>query len=310
MVKYIVKGVGAFFAAGLLVGCNPPNNNSSSSQPTKSLTHPIGDTLTLTIVPYEAADKLTEEYAPMASYLAKKMGARTGKFYSVSDYSGVLSALQNGQVDVAYLSPLPYGIASREMKLNPLVMPFVKGSLTYHGIIFVKRDSPIKSVKDLKGKTFAFGDALSTTGYLLPRRLLEQTGVKLTDLKQFSNVGDANMVVQTVEDGGADAGSAYDLVFMVAYRDHPEKKNLMRVIGQTEDIPNGIYVARGDLPKEQVEKLKQVFMGMNDDPEGKVVLAKAPNDKVVLADDSKFNGVREAAKTIGLDLKSLDKKKK
>ena len=74
-------------AAGL-VGCSKPQAGMGAAEAPKE--KPIGSTLRLTVVPYEAADKLSEEYAPMASYLAKRMGAAAGKFMAVIDYAGVL----------------------------------------------------------------------------------------------------------------------------------------------------------------------------------------------------------------------------
>jgi phosphonate transport system substrate-binding protein len=266
--------------------------------------------LTLTIVPYEAADKLSDEYSPMAAYLGKKVGRAPGRFFPVADYAGVVPALQSGQVDVAYLSSFPYALAGHSVKLHPLAMPYVKGSLLYRGIIFVRADSPIKKIQDLRGKRMAFGDVVSTSGYLLPRRLLETNGVPLTSLKGFYNAGDAGMVVAAVEGGTADAGAAYQSVFEVVYKDRPEKAKRMRVIAETEEIPNGIYVARGDLPLAEVEKLKKAFLDMNTDPEGRAAMLRAPNDKIVPPDDKLFDRVRQIVETVGLDLQDFDKKKK
>ncbi len=291
----------------LLTSCGPRSADSTGSAARS--TKPIGDTLKLTIVPYEAQQKLVEEYTPMANYLARRMGRPHGKFIPVVDYAGVLAALETGQVDVVYLSSFPYALATSKMKLHPLAMPFVRNKLLYKGIIFVRADSTIISVQGLIGKTFAFGDAGSTSGYLLPRGLLEKAGV-FGKLKRWYNAGDANVVVAAVERGTADAGAAYDLVFEVAYRDHPEKTAGMRIIAETESIPNGIYVARGNMPADEVERLRKAFMDMNTDLEGKAAMLKAPNDKIVPSDDKLFDHVREVAKIVNLDLTVFDKKKK
>ncbi len=306
MITRLVRCIALLLIPSLLVVASPLG--CSSRGPSDTVDRGIGAELLMTVVPYEAADKLADDYQPMVDYLAKSIGAKKGKFVSVVDYAGVLAALRTGQLDVAYLSPFPYSLASGQMKLNLLAMPWVKGSLTYRGILFARTDGPIKTIGDLAGKTFAFGDPSSTSGFLMPKGLLEKAGV-LSKLKRSYSAGDANMVVQAVESGTADAGAAYESVFEVAYRASPEKAKGMRVLGYTESIPNGIYVARGNLPVEQVEALRKAFLAMNNDPEGKEALRRAPNDKVDPADDALFNPVREIAKSQGITITVFDKKK-
>lgn len=281
----------------LTTGCGRSQGGAGSQAPLK-----------LTVVPYETADRLNDEYAPMAAYLAKRAGRPSGQFVSVVDYAGVLAALQSGQVDVAYLSSFPYALATARMKLKLLAMPYVKEKISYKGVFFCRADSPITKIEDLRGKTFAFGDISSTSGYLLPRAMLEKAGV-FGDLKGWRNAGNANMVVTAVEIGAADAGAAYENVFEVAYRDNPAKAKAMRIFASTDTIPNGIYVARADLPESEVDALKKAFLDMNKDPEGKAAMLKAVNDKIVKPDDSLFDGVRTVAKVLKLDLKSLERKK-
>lgn len=296
----------AFVVLALVAGCErKPESEDRTGGPSP---RPLGDVLTLTVVPYEAAERLQDEYTPMAEYLAQKLECRSGRFVSVVDYAGVLAALETGDVDVAYLSPFPYVLATSRMsnKPIPLAMPWVKGSLLYKGIIFVRADSDIRSLEDLRGKTFAFGDVTSTTGYLLPRALLEQRGIFST--LKWRNAGNANMVVKAVENKAADAGAAYENVFEVVYREEPEKAKLMRVIAETPAIPNGVYVARGDLPSDTIAKLKEAFLAMNTDPVGRAAMLKAPNDKIVPPDDKLFEPVRETARILKLDVKSLEKK--
>jgi phosphonate transport system substrate-binding protein len=268
---------------------------------------PLGQTLSLTVVPYEAAERLQDEYAPMARYLARELGCTDGRFVPVVDYAGVIAALETGGVDVAYLSPFPYALATKRMKLRPaaLAMPWVEGSLTYRGIIFTRADSGVRSFADLRGRTFAFGDVTSTTGYLLPRAMLQKQGVFET--LRWRNAGNANMVVKAVENRAADAGAAYESVFRVAYRTTPEKAGLMHVVARTEPIPNGIYVARGDLPGGTVDRLKAAFLKMNTDPLGREAMLKAPNDRIVAPQDRLFDPVRETASVLGLDLSALEK---
>jgi len=306
-VRATARLVAAALAAALCAGCAPAKRGAEHGLATAK--RPLGDSLSLTVVPYEAAERLQDEYLPMARYLAREMGCRDGRFTSVVDYAGVVAALETGSVDVAYLSPFPYALATKRMTLKPapLAMPWVEGSLTYRGIIFTRADSGIQSVADLRGRTFAFGDVTSTTGFLLPRAMLEKQGVFRT--LRWRNAGNANMVVNAVENRAADAGAAYESVFRVAYRKTPEKAALMRVVARTEAIPNGIYVARGDLPDEAVARLKAAFQKMNTDPVGREAMLKAPNDKIVPPQDRLFDPVRETASVLGLDLSALERKR-
>src|SRR5438270_543941 len=116
-------GIAGLLFACLAGGCGPESCGGPGTSTGGGKARPIGDTLTLTIVPYEAAEKLSDEYSPMAAYLAHRLRRNAGKFVPVVDYAGVLAALESGQVDVAYLSPLPYALATNRMKVQPLAMP-------------------------------------------------------------------------------------------------------------------------------------------------------------------------------------------
>jgi ABC-type phosphate/phosphonate transport system substrate-binding protein len=117
------------------------------------------------------------------------------------------------------------------------------------------------------------------------------------------------VVVNAVENRRADAGAAYENVFDVSYRSAPEKKKLMRVVGETEEIPNGIYVGRGNLPAEDIDRLQKAFLAMNTDPEGQAALKKPPHDRIEPADDRMFDSIRETARILDLDLTVFDQKK-
>src|SRR5688500_290228 len=116
-------------------GCGPRKAGTASPDDVSEKAVPLGDTVRLTVVPYEAADKLQDDYGPMARYLAKKLGKKVGKFVVVTEYPGVIAALKNGQVDVAYLSSLPYALALDQMSIVPLASPWVKLKPDYHGVI-------------------------------------------------------------------------------------------------------------------------------------------------------------------------------
>jgi phosphonate transport system substrate-binding protein len=263
------------------------------------------------VIPYDKADVVTQEYTPFAAYLGKKTGRGKGVVFVSGDYVGIVQALRSDQIDCAYLNPLSYVLAVNEFRgipeqLVPIAMPYYHGDLMYKGDVFVRKDSGIKSMKDFKGRTFAFADRASTSGFLYPAGLMKQAGVD-----PFKDVKSVNILaggsVNAVFNHNADGGAIYDGGIERALK--PADASQIVVIAQTDPIPNGMFVARGNLDAKTLDALKKAMADINTEPEGQAALKTMSFTKWVPADDHAFDAVREKAKILGLDLKSLDAKK-
>lgn len=275
------------------------------------------------IIPFENVGVIQSAFAPFASYLGKKAGRPSGQVFVTPDYGGVLQALQSDQIDVAYLNPLSYVLAVQQFQntpehLVPLGMPYFQNSLTYKGIIFVRADSGINSIKDLKGKSFAFADRTSTSGYLYPAGLMKEAGLDPEkDIKGVNISGTSS--VNLVYTGQAAGGATYEGGIILACTDpvtgkvDEAKVKQFKVIATTDPIPNGMIVARANLDAATIAKLKQAMIDINTEPQGQAALKAVPDggwNKMVPPDDSIFNSVRDKAKILGLNLQSLDQQKK
>lgn len=302
-----------------LTGCGShptsgPSTTSSGGDTSASAPLKVG------IIPFEDVDAIQKAFQPLATDLGKKSGRPDGQVFVTPSYAGVLQALQADQIDCAYLNPLSYVLATQQFastpeKLVPIAMPFFHHSLTYKGIIYVRADSGINSLKDLKGKSFAFGDRTSTSSFLYPAGMLKKAGIDPEkDLKPVNISGTAGVLA--VFNKQADAGAIYETGIQQAFTDPVTKKvdqakvSQFKVIATTDPIPNGMFVARGNLDPATLEKLKTALANINTDPDGQAALKAIPWDKMVPADDAIFNPVRENAQTFGLDIKALDAGKK
>lgn len=290
-------------------GTKTDQNAASSAAPLK-----VG------IIPFEDVDKIETAFKPFASYAGKKAGRPDGQVFVTPAYAGVLQALQADQIDFAYLNPLSYALAVQQFsgtpeKLVPIAMPYFHKSLTYKGIIFVRADSGIHSIKDLKGKSFAFADRTSTSGYLYPAGLMKEAGIDPDkDIKAVNISGNAG--IMAVLNGQAAGGATYETGIEGAFTDKAtgkvdqSKVKLFRIIAVTDPIPNGMLVVRGNLDPATIDTLRKAMESINTDPDGKAALAAIPWDKVVPADDHLFDSVRKKATILGLNLQSLDQQKK
>ena len=304
-----------------LAGCG--NHGSSQTSPAPSGgTASASEPLKVGIIPFDKVDALQAGFQPYADYLGRKSGRPGGKVFVTPSYAGILQALQSDQIDCAYLNPLSYVLAVQQYKdtperLVPIAMPYFHQSLTYRGIVFVRADSGINSIKDLKGKTFAFADRTSTSGYLYPAGLMKEAGIDPDkDIKAVNISG--NSGVLAVYNKQADGGSTYETGLETAFTDTATKKidqakvKEFKVIATTDPIPNGMFVARGNLDPATLDKLKQALANINTDPQGQAALKAIPQggwDKMVPADDKIFDPVRKKATILGLNLQSLDSKK-
>ena len=295
-----------------LTGCGKHDAAGTDSTPSAPLK--VG------IIPFEDVDAITKAFQPYSTYLGKKSGRPDGQVFVTPSYAGVLQALQADQIDCAYLNPLSYVLATQQFantpeKLVPISMPYFHHSLTYRGVIFVRADSGINTLQDLKGKSFAFGDHTSTSSYLYPAGMLKKAGIDPEkDLKPVNINGTAGVLA--VYNKQAAAGAIFEGGIAIAFTDTATKKvdqskvSQFKIIATTDPIPNGMFVARGNLDPATLDKLKAALANINTDPDGQAALKVIPWDKVVPADDSIFNPVRESAQTFGLDIKALDEKKK
>jgi phosphonate transport system substrate-binding protein len=118
-------------------------------------------------------------YKPFADYIEKKFGVKV-EVFTASDYAGIVQALSGGQIHLARLGPASYaaGFIDSEGEIEPLVMNVEpNGGKGYHSVLIVRSDSPYKSISDLKGKSLAWADANSTSGYLVPNASLRDAGI-------------------------------------------------------------------------------------------------------------------------------------
>jgi phosphonate transport system substrate-binding protein len=272
-------------------------------------------TLRVGFVPAEDAQQVMQNAQPLVDILRQELGMEIEPFVA-TDYTGIVEALRVHKLDVAFLAPASYVLAKNEADIKVILKSERKGIPFYYAAIITRADSGIKNLEDLRGKSFAFGDTLSTTGHVFPRKMLKERGIDPTrDLKQILYSGGHDATVLAVLNGKVDAGATYanspdsmDTAWMRYLKDPADVKRI-RAIAFSEPIPADNLVVSGGLDPKIVKKLEEVFVELSRDAKGKKMLRDLYQiDGFVPATDQDYDSVRKAFTEAGIQIKeSLQK---
>ena len=268
-------------------------------------------------VPSENVQQVTQNAQPIVEILQKRLGLEVQAFVA-TDYTGVVEALRADKLDIAFLSPASYVLAKSEANVKVVLKSHRKGSASYYAAIITHADTGIRTLADLRNKTFAFGDPLSTTGHIFPRKMFKENGMDPT--KDFKNViysGGHDATVLAVLNRKVDAGATFanftdgkDAAW-IQYLKDPEEQKRIRAIAYSEQIPADNLVMNARIDAALAKKVEEVFLDLSQDPGGKKMFRDLYQiDGFVPATDQDYESVREAFGIAGINLKEALKRKK
>ncbi|GAB3373746.1 phosphonate/selenate family ABC transporter substrate-binding protein [Azotobacter armeniacus] len=257
------------------------------------------DVLNVSAIPDEAPTELLRKFKPLGAYLEQELGMPV-KFVPVADYAAVVEALAADRVDLAWLGGFTF-VQTRLKTGNavPLVQREQDEKFTSK---FISADPAVKSLQDLKGKTFAFGSVSSTSGSLMPRYFMLKDGIKPEEF--FSRVaysGAHDATVAWVQSGKVDAGvlnaSVWDKLVTAGKVD----TNKVKVFATTPTYYDYNWTVRGTLDPELTAKIKQAFLALDPaKPEHKEILDLQAASRFIETKPENYEGIEEAARAAGL----------
>lgn len=234
-------------------------------------------------------------YEPLVDYLGTKLD-RPVEFVQRPTYAEINDLVRNGHADVAFVCDYAYVVGQRDFGMKMLVAPQVMGQLTYRSLLIVPATSGARSLGDLRGRSFAFSDPLSSSGWLYPAYLL-----KLRDERPSSFFSRTvftrshDNTVQAVADRLVDGGAVDSLVYEFMLRRDRGLGDRLRVIGQSTAWGNPPVVTHPRIDGAIRRRLLEIFVGMHEDPQAKPFLADLMIDRFVVLDESYYHDVRAMA---------------
>lgn len=264
-----------------------------------AVVHGQPDEILLGIEPEHNIFDQVERYRLLASYLSDRLGIRVN-LTIMSRYGEVIKRFRAKRLDGAFLTSYTATMGIKELDLEPVAYPVnLRGESTSQGYIFVRKDSGISNVNDMKGKRIVFVDPATTEGYLFPLAYLHQHGVD--NINSFFNErfyfsGSHASAIFAVLDGRSDIGAAKNTVFQKLVRNDPFISQELFIIAQSQKFPETTLCIKGDLGEEMRERLRSVLLQMDKNSEGRRVLRQFEALRFIKADKSDFNAVEELAR--------------
>jgi len=256
--------------------------------------------LRVSAIPDEAPTELQRKFAPLGKYLEAQTGMKV-VFTPVTDYAAVVESLATRKIDLAWLGGFTF--VQAKIRTNGTAIPIAQreedAKFTSR---FITADPAIKTLADLKGKTFAFGAPSSTSGSLMPRFFLLQAGINPE--KDFKNVafsGAHDATVAFVAAGKADAGVLNASVWDKLVEQKKVDPDKVRVFATTPPYFDYNWTVRGDLDPALVKKLTDAFLKLDPaNPEHQEILALQRAAKFIPTSAANYDGIEKAAHAAGL----------
>ena len=225
------------------------------------------------VIPRDNPRLMYERYQPLLDYLASKTPYRYELVLKKS-YKDTVSAVGSGEMDIALLGPLTYLEAHKRYGVQSILRPKgATGGTSYKSVIIKRKDSEVSTLSDLRGKSVAFSSSQSTSGNLLPRYLLANAGIHLSDLSSYNNFSYHDSVIKAVLKGQYTAGAVRDSVA------RKYAKLGIEIMAYSDPVSNGPLVAGSGTPPSVIQNIKKALLELDpQSAEGQSVLRRMDED--------------------------------
>jgi phosphonate transport system substrate-binding protein len=279
----------------LLVGCNEaePVSRPAEKKPT----------LLIGLIPERNIFKQFERYEPLAAYLSEQTGVDV-KLKVLAHYGNVVENFESLKLDGAFFGSVGYSLAHARLGVEVLARPeSLDGTSTYRGVIVVRKDSGIATVRQMKRKRLALVAQGTFAGYLFPTVYLHGAGIRDAG-RHFEEVyfaGSHEGAIRDVLDGKADVGATKNTVLKELAASNPRVHRELTILAESADAPENGLAVRSTISPSVKKKLLDALTAMHEDPRGAQVLKAFGAVRFIRTTEEDYEPVRAYARDLGLD---------
>ena len=255
--------------------------------------------LRVALLPDENATTLIQNAQPLKAYLEATL-KKDIELIVTTDYSSMIEAMRFGRIEVAYFGPFSYVLAkSRAPEIEPFAVGVERGSPTYNSVLIATAGGPVKTITDIRGKPFGFGDQASTSSHLAPRaHLLKKAGLEGDKDYKVVHLGTHDAVARAVQAGQVPAGALSEPILRSLIERKVIDASKIVQLDLSAPIPNYPMVMQGNLAPPLKQAIRAAFLNVKD----KEVLKSFRVEAFAPTDDKAYDVLRETATVLSLDL--------
>jgi phosphonate transport system substrate-binding protein len=250
------------------------------------------DTLVMGIFPRRDAALTAKLFRPLSRYLEQELGMRVSLEMS-TDYDTFLANLKLRRYDLVHLNPFDYLSAHEKLAYDALVQNEEFGEATIRGAIFVRRDSGIRQLSDLKGKKILFGGGpQAMMSYIVPTYLLQQAGLTKQDYQESYATNPPNAVLATYLQR-ADAAGAGEVVRRLPVVTSKIDVDQLKMVAVSQPLSHLPWAVKQEMPTALKQRLKGLLIDLKQSEKGRKILKQARLSAFNSATDSDYDAHRD-----------------
>ncbi len=265
-----------------------------------------GNSLRLVLVPEKNTFEQLRRYKFISDYLSQKMELNV-TVEIMTNYGEIIDAFKEGRADAGFFGSFSYVLAHAQTGVEPIVRPvWLDGTSTYRGYIFVRKDSNIQTVKDMRNKSLVLVDKATTAGYVFQLFYFKYFGI--SDLgNYFSRISYArshDVAAWAVYTGEADVGGAKNHIFNNFKKEYPDFGKQMLVLAESPEVPSNGLAVHKDLNPAMKLRLRTVLLVMHETEDGQEVLKNFGALRFVETKDEEYEVLYRMTEELGIDLET------
>jgi phosphonate transport system substrate-binding protein len=245
-----------------------------------------------------SAEETWITYKKLIDYVASHIGDEASMILRPS-YADVRILLEEKKVDLAFVCTGTYIKCSQTATAELIAVPEFKNDFKYRCLFVVSKNSTISDIAGLRGRSFAFTDPESNTGCIVPSWIVRKQGNNpKTYFSKIIYTGSHDRSLHAVSRSLVDGAGVDSLVFYSFVETHPELKEDLRIIWESEPFGAPPVVVPAGLPESMKKQFRQIFLSMSHDVQGREILDDIGIERFRMPLPDEYDSAREIWDTI------------